>query len=182
MDVRWASAACCGVGVEIAAEGVPGPARWLSGAAGQTFRVADQHALARQADPATLGEIGERLIDGFPRRPDQLGDLHLSSGRGSPAGHRPARCRSVARAPAAAWRPAQARRSRSDRPGRCWCGAAGGPTPAAAARRSEVARAIHARNTSRPIQAARTSVIVITLDVRGPGSKPTAPRTCPAAP
>jgi hypothetical protein len=38
----------------------------------------------------------------------------------------------------------------------------------------------HARNASRSIQTARTSVIVITLDVRGPGSKTDSCQTCPA--
>jgi hypothetical protein len=44
---------------------------------GEAFGVADQHALAVQADPAAVGEVGERLVDGFSQRPDQLLDFFL---------------------------------------------------------------------------------------------------------
>src|SRR5947209_18542378 len=37
----------------------------------------DQHALAFQANPSAVREVGKRLVDGLPRRADQLRDLLL---------------------------------------------------------------------------------------------------------
>src|SRR3978361_159234 len=43
----------------------------------QPLRIEDQDALALDPDPAALAEVGERLVHGLARRPDQLGDLFL---------------------------------------------------------------------------------------------------------
>src|SRR5271163_483186 len=43
----------------------------------QAFGVRDEYALALQPDPAAVGEVGQRLVHGLPRCPDQLGDLVL---------------------------------------------------------------------------------------------------------
>ena len=51
--------------------------RSLARSAGQPLGVADQHALALQADPTAVGEVGERLVDSLAGGADQLGDLLL---------------------------------------------------------------------------------------------------------
>src|SRR3981189_1128865 len=86
------------------------PAR-LTRSAGQPLGVGDQDALALQANPAAVGEIGERLVDRLTRRADQLRDLPLLQVRShtkrpplTPA------CRTAAPVAAAAWRLGRARR------------------------------------------------------------------------
>ena len=45
--------------------------------AGEALAVADQDALALQADPPAVREIGQRLVDRLTGRADQLGQLLL---------------------------------------------------------------------------------------------------------
>jgi hypothetical protein len=42
----------------------------LTDSPGQALGIANQHALILQLDPAAMGEIAERFVDSFARRPD----------------------------------------------------------------------------------------------------------------
>src|ERR1700733_14453701 len=49
----------------------------LPRSAGQPFGVRDQHALALQANPAAVGEVGQRLVHGLAWGANQRSDLLL---------------------------------------------------------------------------------------------------------
>ena len=49
----------------------------LAGAPAQAFGVQDEHRTGRDLQPAAGGEVGQRLVDRLPGRPDQLGQFLL---------------------------------------------------------------------------------------------------------
>ena len=122
------------------------------------------------ADPAAVGELGECLVDRFSGRPDQLCDLFL--------------CQLVGDAQGAVVLDAEALRKLQQQVGDAaghvgedqvgqvgrWCGAAGGPGPAAAGRRFRGDQRSNPQGVA-VIETARTPVMVVVLEVRGPGSK-----------
>src|ERR1700730_4367126 len=54
------------------------------GSPGQALGIVNQHVLVLQLDPAAIGEIDERIVDRFARRPYLLGDLLLDQVAGDP--------------------------------------------------------------------------------------------------